>query len=133
MIRFFKAVLLAVFGGVLAAYGVSNRHYVDFVTDPLVPMGEKAPVYSLPLSVLMFAALLTGVLIGGMVVWQGQGKWRRAARQRAREAHELSREVDRLGQQLRAFEEPRLIAMPSSGALTGPGNSASASRSWLTH
>ena len=48
MIRFFKAVLLAVFGGVLAAYGVSNRHYVDFVTDPLVPMGEKAPVYSLP-------------------------------------------------------------------------------------
>jgi hypothetical protein len=139
MIKFFKAVLLALFGGVFAAYGVANRHVVEFVTDPFVPAGfvpaeGKDFIISYPLSVFLFAALLAGVLIGGMVVWQGQGKWRRAARQRAREANELRREVDRLGQQLRAFEEPRLISMPSSsGALTGPGGSASNARSWLTH
>jgi hypothetical protein len=133
MIGFLRAVTLVVFGAGLVAFGVANRHSVQFVIDPFVPSGGTAPFVTAPLSLFLFGALLIGVLIGGVVVWRGQGKWRRAARQRAREAHELRREVERLTHQLRAFEEPRLIAMPAPGRSGAPNSAAPVQRSWLTH
>jgi hypothetical protein len=131
MIRFLRIVLLGIVGAALAAFGVANRHLVRFVVDPLVPAGQSGPSVEAPLSLFLFVALLIGVVVGGSVVWWGQGKWRRLARLRAKETHELRRDVDRLTSQLRALEEPRLIAMPAPG--TSASEAASGSRRWLTH
>lgn len=133
MIGFLRVVLLAVVGGVFVAFAVANRHVVEFVLDPLTPVGEKAAAVHAPLALLLFVALLAGVAIGGGVVWWGQGRWRSAARLRAKETQDLRREVDRLTQQLRAFEEPRLISGPRAVSGAGGRPATAVARSWLTH
>lgn len=79
----------------LVTLAVANRHAVRLVLDPFRP---EAPVLSLvlPLYAYVFAALLFGVLLGGVATWLGQGRWRRMARQRAVEAARWQAEVERL-------------------------------------
>jgi uncharacterized integral membrane protein len=82
-------------GVLLVALAVANRHSARLVLDPFRP---ESPVLSisLPFYVWIFGAMLIGVLLGGAAVWMGQGRWRRAARVRAREAIRWQAEAGRL-------------------------------------
>ncbi|ODA67786.1 hypothetical protein A7A08_00950 [Methyloligella halotolerans] len=95
---------------ILIALAVANRAPVDLVLDPFA--GRF--VVQIPLFLLIFGSLGLGLLIGGFATWISQGKWRKTARSRRREAYDLRRQADRLERELEAREadphQPRLTA-----------------------
>jgi uncharacterized integral membrane protein len=70
---------------ILIALAVANRAPAAFTLDPFNP-GNPALTVQLPLFFLLFAALALGMIIGGVATWLRQGRYRKLARQRAREA-----------------------------------------------
>jgi hypothetical protein len=96
--RFIKALLLFLLGCAVAAYAVANRAPVEFVLDPLSPFSgyNLVPTVKAPLFVYLFAAMFIGMLLGAAAVWLGQGRWRKAARDRTREAAQWRREAETL-------------------------------------
>lgn len=64
---------------VLVALAVANRAPVAFTIDPFNP-GNPGLTLSLPLFVLLFAALALGLVVGSLATWLRQGRYRRAAR-----------------------------------------------------
>ncbi len=67
---------------VLIALAVANRGLAAFTVDPFNP-GNPALTYTVPLFMLLFAALATGLIIGSVITWLKQGHYRKLARQRA--------------------------------------------------
>jgi hypothetical protein len=82
-------------GLVLVTLAVSNGHRVRLVLDPFRP---DEPVLSvvLPFYAFLIGALLAGVVLGGVVMWMTQGRWRRIARRRGADAVRWQAEADRL-------------------------------------
>lgn len=78
----------------LIMLAVANRHSVGLVVDPIG--GDGALTLQAPLFLVVFGALIAGVLIGGIVVWLSQGRYRRAARRANREARRANAQVDAL-------------------------------------
>ncbi|MCP4781024.1 MAG: LapA family protein [Hyphomicrobium sp.] len=80
---------------VLVTLAVANRHEVRLVLDPFRP---DAPVVSLllPFYGYLFVAMLIGVIVGGVAMWASQGRWRKSARLKAKEAAHWHAEADRL-------------------------------------
>lgn len=64
---------------VLIALAVANRTAVPFTLDPFNP-GNPGLTATMPLFVLLFLALLLGVVIGSFATWLKQGRYRKAAR-----------------------------------------------------
>lgn len=98
---------MAPVGVVLIAFAVANRHAVRLVLDPFAP-GNPALAIEGPMFLFLIAALIFGLLVGGAATWLTQGRWRKAARRRSREAAELRRETERLNRQIQAKERPQL-------------------------
>lgn len=98
---------------VLIALAVANREIVAFTLNPFNP-GDPALTVSGPLFAFLFAALALGVVIGGCATWLRQGRYRRIARERSREADRLK---------ARAEEEKlaRKDAAATAGHLPAPG------------
>jgi len=78
---------------VIIAFAVANRQAVTVSFDPF---SSTSPAYAatLPLFVLIFVMLILGVLIGGVVAWIGQTKWRRAARRLDADVRALHQELE---------------------------------------
>lgn len=77
--RFVTVVIFIPLAIVLIALAVANRGLVAFTIDPFNP-GNPGLTLSLPLFVLLFAALVLGIIIGSVVTWWRQGRYRKAAR-----------------------------------------------------
>ena len=91
MKKLLAALVLVPLAIVIVALSVANRHAVVLSLDPF--NGEAPAVaVAVPLFVVFFAALAVGVLLGGIGVWLGQGRWRRQARALKREATTVRRE-----------------------------------------
>jgi uncharacterized integral membrane protein len=90
--RLVAAVILVPLAVVIIALAVANRLTVTVSFDPFSP-NEPAASVALPLFVPIFAALIIGVVIGGLASWLRQGKWRGAARRFERELHHLRDKV----------------------------------------
>lgn len=80
--RFALVLIIAPMAIVLIALAVANRGAVAFTVDPFNP-GNPALTASLPLFVLLFAALTAGLVLGSVATWISQGRYRKLARQRA--------------------------------------------------
>ena len=95
MIRFLKALVLLPIAILIVLLAVANRQVVTLSLDPF---SQTAPEFttSLPLFAIIFAAVMLGVLIGGIGAWLAQGKHRRERRRYRREANTLRSETDRL-------------------------------------
>lgn len=78
----------------LIMLAVANRHPVSLVIDPLTGPGGWA--IEAPLFLIVFAAMIIGVVLGGVAAWLSQGRHRRAARSSAREARSAHAEVEAL-------------------------------------
>ena len=78
----------------LVMLAVANRHSVGLVIDPLG--GDGALTVQAPLFLVVFGALILGVLIGGITVWLSQGRYRRGARRANREARRANAQADAL-------------------------------------
>lgn len=79
----------------LVALAVINRHDVRMVLDPFKPQAPSLAV-ELPFYFYLFGTLFLGMIVGGVAVWMGQGRWRRTARVRAQEVRRWQAEADRL-------------------------------------
>ncbi len=79
---------LAVIGIALA---VANRHAVTVSFDPF--SATAAGAIEAPLFVILIAAIIVGVLLGGFFTWLSQGKHRRALRESRAEAARLRGQI----------------------------------------
>lgn len=95
----------------IALFAVSNRSPVLLGFDPL---GAQPPMfaYPMPLFLALLAALILGVIIGGVAAWSAQRKWRRRARHAAAELRSAQAELAILRKQLEAA--PRLVQPPQA-------------------
>jgi uncharacterized integral membrane protein len=101
-------------GLLLVALAVANRHEVRLALDPFRP---EAPVLSLvlPFYAYLLAALLVGVLLGGVAMWMSQSRWRRSARVQGKAAARWHAEADRLTRE----REELTAARPKQLAVSG--------------
>lgn len=76
----FLSVLVGLPLSILAvALAVANRKPVTLSLDPFSPDAPALSV-TLPLFIVIFGAVIVGVLAGGIVTWARQGRYRREAR-----------------------------------------------------
>jgi len=88
MRKFLNAVVFIPLGLILVVFAVANRHQVTVSLDPF-NSSDPALGLSLPLFLIIIAALILGVLAGGSATWFGQRRWRRAARRHEADARDL--------------------------------------------
>jgi uncharacterized integral membrane protein len=102
-------------GLLLVTLAVANRHEVRLALDPFRP---EAPVVSLvlPFYAYLLAALLVGVLLGGVAMWMSQSRWRRSARVQGKAAARWHAEADRLTRERDALTGagPKQLAVSGS-------------------
>ncbi len=111
------AVVLLPLAVVIILFAVANRQWVTVSFDPLVSVNPAYAV-SLPLFLLIFIALIAGVLVGGIAAWLRQARWRRAARRLEREVQALQDEVAAQRRQL--VEQARAASPGPSPAIPPP-------------
>jgi uncharacterized integral membrane protein len=89
---FLKALVLIPLAIVVVLLAIANRGSVRLSLDPF-SVDQPMLAYNLPLYLVLFGAVMLGVLIGGIATWFGQGGHRRAERRYRREARGLRQEV----------------------------------------
>jgi uncharacterized integral membrane protein len=90
--------VLVPLGVVVIALAVANRKPAQLVLDPFGAAG--GPSLEAPFFLFLLGAFAFGLLVGGVATWIGQHKWRRTAREEAREARDWRRQADRLEKEL---------------------------------
>jgi uncharacterized integral membrane protein len=105
---------------IIVAFAVANRQAITISFDPF---SSANPAYAatLPLFVVLFAAMILGVIVGGIAAWFGQAKWRRTARRLDADMRLLHQELDAL--RARSATEPNGSIPPrgaSQGAISPP-------------
>lgn len=111
--RFLWIFLLLPAGVLLVALAVANSQAVSVVLDPFSP-GAPVLAFEMPLFLLLFGTLILGLVIGGIVTWFGQRRWRRAAKRRGAEAEGLRREREQLARQLELARQPKIAGAPAA-------------------
>jgi uncharacterized integral membrane protein len=86
-------ILLPVFL-IVIAFAIANRRAVIVNFDPF-DLDTPAVALEMPLFLVVFIAMLAGLLIGGLADWIAQGRHRRTARREKRHARKLEREVEK--------------------------------------
>jgi uncharacterized integral membrane protein len=77
---------------VLVLFALANREMITLSLDPFDPT-RPAFTYRMPLFILIFLLLFTGVLVGGIAAWLRQSRWRRVARRLRSENRALRAEL----------------------------------------
>ena len=93
------ALIVVPLGLALIALAVVNRKSATLILDPFGGSDGGAALEA-PLFLFLLGAFAFGLVVGGISTWLRQGKWRRTAREGAREARELRRQADRLESEL---------------------------------
>jgi hypothetical protein len=91
-------------------FAVANRQSIAVSFDPFDQTNPVLAI-SVPLFALILFLIISGVIIGGVAAWLGQGKWRWRARYFEREARELRKELDAM-QRRAGMSDPVSSAMP---------------------
>lgn len=112
MFGFLRLLILAPVAVLVILLAIANRTPVQLSFDPVG--GDGAMAVTVPLFVALLGALMLGILIGGVVVWLGQGKHRRAARQALRDAQNAKAEADRLRQLVPVAASEGAPGLPAS-------------------
>ncbi len=112
--KFFWVVIMFPIGVILVTLMVSNRHDVGFVYNPFAPR-EFAQKFEMPFFFYLLGALIIGTIIGGVATWLAQGRWRKVARTRSREAREMRRKADDLMQQVEMSKQVNAVPQLTSG------------------
>ncbi|MGN6535669.1 MAG: LapA family protein [Mesorhizobium sp.] len=103
--RVVLVVILVPLAVVLIALAVANREMVAFTVDPFNP-GNPSLTVTLPFFIFLFAALGLGMIVGGVVTWIRQGRYRKLARQRRLEAEGLRQAAETRAPQGPALPKP---------------------------
>ncbi|MEM7620704.1 MAG: LapA family protein [Pseudomonadota bacterium] len=95
---------------VLVTLSVANRHEVSFVLDPFSPQNPALSIH-LPFYIYMFAAVMIGFILGSLISWFNNGKWRQAARTKSREAQRWQQTAEKLGADCPAGVAPAKVGI----------------------
>ncbi len=116
MKRFLTWLFALPIGIVVVALAVANRRPVTLSLDPFRP-DDPALAVTLPLFLPILGAVVLGVVLGGVAVWFGQGKHRKAARVGRRETNRLEAERSALAAEVAARDGVVAgLALPKPGA-----------------
>ncbi|MGH6812678.1 MAG: lipopolysaccharide assembly protein LapA domain-containing protein [Methylocella sp.] len=96
MKRFLKLLFLVPLVLVAVVLAEANRHPVIINLDPLAGPAPEGTQFTAPLFVVIFLAIMVGVICGGVATYLELGRHRRAARQARAEAESLRAQVARL-------------------------------------
>jgi hypothetical protein len=98
------ALVVVPLGVVLIALAVVNRKPEVLILDPFG--GEESSALSLeaPFFLFLLGAFAIGLVVGGIASWLSQGKWRKTAREEARQARDWRRQASRLEQELETLD-----------------------------
>ncbi len=116
--RIISTLILVPLAVVIIAFAVANRQWITVSFDPF---SSTSPAYAatLPLFAFIFVSLILGVVIGGVVAWIGQAKWRRTARKLDSDVRVLHQELDAVRQRF-ASEPPPASPEPSPYTVIPP-------------
>ena len=97
MRRVLAWIILAPVATVALLFAVANRRWVTVSFDPF---SADAPAYAaeLPMFLVIFAALILGVIVGGIAVWSSKLRWQMAA-------HRAEKELARIQAEKSAAEQ----------------------------
>jgi uncharacterized integral membrane protein len=101
IMRAVKLIILVPVAVALVVLSVANRHAVTLALNPFRPEDQVLSL-SMPLFVVVLSALMAGVLLGSLVTWFAQGRYRKQARAEANEARKWREEA---GKQRTRVEE----------------------------
>lgn len=110
--RLLKLLILIALGAALVVVGVANMAPVDIrLLPPEIGAGGYA-VEGVPLAVVILASVVVGVLVGQLMEYLRESKYRRQSEERRREVGRLRKEVGRLAARLGDTDDdlPRLGA-----------------------
>jgi uncharacterized membrane protein YciS (DUF1049 family) len=94
MVRLLKLLIFVPIAILVLAFAFANRQSDVVSFDPFGSLANSAFSVEAPLFVLLILSMMLGVLLGGVAVWFGQGKHRRAARAHRATAEKLRAELD---------------------------------------
>jgi uncharacterized integral membrane protein len=83
-----------------------NRNFVTVSFDLLPATDYRGPQVETPLFLVVIAAIILGVMLGGALVWLRQGRHRKAARAATTEAERLRSETEGLRARLAVSPGP---------------------------
>ncbi len=89
MLRLIKYLIVAPVAILLFAFAFANRDWVTVSFNPFVSGDDAAFSLSAPLFLVIVAAIMIGVIAGGVSTWFAQGRHRRALRQFRADADKL--------------------------------------------
>ncbi|MBL4645489.1 MAG: DUF1049 domain-containing protein [Rhizobiales bacterium] len=93
-----KLLILIPVGILVIFLSVANRDPVLVSLNPLTNSSADAAssafTYSVPLYLVLFLALLIGIVLGGLGSWFAQGKWRKKARDEKSEANKYRQRAE---------------------------------------
>lgn len=115
MTRLVKNLILFVIAIVMVPLSVANRHTVSIALNPFDPQDPRLTIPDVPLFWVIFASLGVGIVLGGIGAWAKQGKWRKEARVKRREAAKWHREADQLREQTEVSDPNQLRLSSSNG------------------
>ncbi|WP_319824485.1 LapA family protein [Thalassovita sp.] len=95
--RYIRYAFLAALGVVLITVALANRGMVTLtlLPEPLAGLAQVNYSVDLPLFVVIFGGIVAGLLIGFVWEWLREHKHRATAARKAREVHDLERQLKR--------------------------------------
>lgn len=87
---------------ILIVLSVANRKMVTLALNPFDPSDTVLSV-SAPFFVFLFVALMIGMVVGSLATWFRQGRYRKKARQEAKEAVRWHTEADKQRERVEAM------------------------------
>ena len=106
------ALVVVPLGIVLIALAVVNGGPATLILNPFSGT-EPNLTLEAPLFLFLIGAFALGLIVGGMASWLNQGKWRRTAREEAREARDWRRQADRLEKELETLSPAPRPQLPA--------------------
>ncbi|MGA2795582.1 MAG: LapA family protein [Roseiarcus sp.] len=91
-----KFIVLTPIAVLILAFALANMHTVKVSFDPFAAGDVADFAITAPLFLILFLAVMIGVLAGGAATWLTQGKHRKAARENRAEAERLRGQVQAL-------------------------------------
>lgn len=109
--RTIKLILLALILIAIVVLALANRQMVTLNLLPGGLAGILPATREVPLYLVSLASIAVGLLLGYILEWLREYKHRRRAAEKAREAAQLNREVDRLRKQTNKHEDDVLALL----------------------
>ncbi len=114
MLGFLRVLILLPVAIAVILLAIANRAPVTFSFDPFTKGAPELAV-SVPLFILLFAAVALGIAVGGIGSWLGAARKRQSGRAARREVTRLKAEADRLRSAVKATHRPALPAVSPTG------------------